>query len=151
MSTMCDVSTLHLAYRGIDFAGGDGPTVKSIVSRSAHSQNALDADHSTEVTGKDASFLNKVNLGIFVFVEEVDVSHQGCTTRLQAQLYAKDNGAIDASLVALFFDVAVEHAASEAAIRTMTAVRGGPVHNLGSVLVSAVCVRQQKQHSNVCR
>ena len=100
--------TQYLAYRGINFAGRDGPTVKGIVASSEHSRNALDADHNTEVSGKDASFLNKVNLGIFIFLKQVTATTDGCATRLSANLYTKGNGAVNVARAGVYFDVASE-------------------------------------------
>lgn len=133
-----------LAYRGINFAGSDGPTVKAIYDGSVHSRKALDADHNSEVTGKDASFLNKVNLGIFVFVEEVTVTTNGCTTRVQAELYSKGNRIVEPSLADIYFDLALENNQHQTSLNSLAVNRWPPVPTFGSkgrfgVLLAAAC------------
>lgn len=97
--------TQYLAYRGIGFVGGYGPFIKSIVDGNAHSRNALDADHNANTNVRDAAFLNKVNLGILVFVEGLTVDNTGCMTTLSAELYAKGNLPVAVTRAALYFDL----------------------------------------------
>ena len=138
--------TQYLAYRGINFVGGDGPTVQSILAGSDHSRRALDADHNSEVTGKDSSFLNKVNLGIFVFVEHVGAVSDGCTTRFTAEMYAKGNTVVDVSKARLYFDIAVSNSDLQATfdgMATPVGKRFGGSKGSAGALAGAVCAVQQ--------
>jgi hypothetical protein len=105
--------TQYLAYRGIGFKGDNGPAVKHILDVFPHTQSALDADHSGEVTSKDASFLNKVNLGIFVFVQQVAVHKDGCLTRVDLRLLEKGDRPVPLERVRIFFDFARDGAFKE--------------------------------------
>jgi hypothetical protein len=98
--------TQYLAYRGIDFKGEDGPIVKQLSESSTHSQAALDSDHSGEINGKDASFLNKVNLGIFAFTEDLNIVTQDCTTQITVTLLSKGDHLVSLERTKLFFYVA---------------------------------------------
>ena len=145
--------TQYLAYRGINFKGGDGPTVQSILAGSRHSRDALDADHNTEVSGKDASFLNKVNLGIFVFVEGVSSATEGCATLLQAHVYSKGNGPVNAGRLGVYFDVALENSWLQAGLEGMAVSPGERVLSAkGSfgVLIAAECIAGELGKT-VCR
>lgn len=109
--------TQYLAYRGIDFGGTDGPYVKNTVEHPDYRPALLDADHNGNVNGKDASFLNKVNLGILVFVEDVRIDSvgigntgDGCLVQVSAKLYGKGNTAVNSSNTRLF--IALAHPAS---------------------------------------
>lgn len=99
--------TQYLAYRGIAFTGATGQTIKTTLSTSSHSSAALDADHNGDVSGKDASFLNKINLGIFFFVEHLAVAEaQACSITLTFQIFSKGDGAVPLDTSAIYLDVA---------------------------------------------
>lgn len=108
--------TQYLAYRGIDFSGKDGRFIQATIEGSSHSAAALDADLNGEINGKDASFLNKVNLGIFGLIDEVEVipvtssvvatGPDRCMLQVNARLYGKGEVSLEPERVRVYFDLA---------------------------------------------
>lgn len=124
--------TQYLAYRGIGFKGSKGSFIKSILKASPHSAEALDSDHNSEINGKDASFLNKVNLGIFGFVEDLKIKttsaeDSGCLVHVSARFYGKGNVAISSVRRGLYFDFAHQDPAFNASFKNSKVVIGSLV------------------------
>ena len=145
--------TQYLAYRGINFAGREGTVIHSMLNRPSHGVAALDADHNSEVSGRDASFLNKVNLGIFVFVEDVHVTGHACDMQVRARVYTKGNGPVDIARTNLYFLVAMDGGEITANGKSATVSIEDQIasgKNTHGRLVSAVCSTTAALDGTVC-
>ena len=88
--------TVYLSEAGEAFATARGQAIVAQHAALPRTEAALDADHSGDVTPKDASFMNKVNVGIFSFVENLTatVNETGCAMAVRARVVAKGDAAM---------------------------------------------------------
>ena len=98
---------LYLVHESLGFVLPAGQVVVNTLNAAPHARDNLDSDHNGVVNERDASFLNKINVGLLYFIEQVQAvsvdASASCQVEVSALALAPGDGPAPAEDVRVLF------------------------------------------------